>query len=262
VLVDPAHGRDTGFWQGFDTVLAGPPMLFFQEPFADLDVAAVAIRSRWVRPDTALRWLDRATFATGLASRANALTDRALGWIVGREPFFQWIDYTDPYDPFDPPEPHRSRFADGVEPLRGFVGGAFERDRRRGPGHALRDRLPQLGPEERQDLVDLYDAEIASLDAQIGRMVETLRQKGRLDDTVVVVVGDRGGLMAEVDAPPPERIRVPLLIRYPARLPSGRRVGARAAVEDLLPTVLDLTGTPLPEATDGESLVERIQSTR
>jgi len=94
--------------------MRGPPRLFFAEVLERLGATRAATEWGPVSPATALRWLDRPTFLAGVGTRASGLTDRALGWIAGRAPFFLLVDYGDPLDPLDPPEPWRSRFADGV----------------------------------------------------------------------------------------------------------------------------------------------------
>ena len=50
-------------------------------------------------------------------------------------------------------------------------------------------------------------------------------------------------------------VRVPFLLRWPGRLPADRRVDAMVELVDLVPTVLDLLGQPVPDGLHGRSLV-------
>ena len=112
---------------------------------------------------------------------------------------------------------------------------------------------------------DLYLAEIASADAQIGRLLAALERRSLLDRTVVVVAGDHGESLGDHG----ERdhgvfvyqsvIRVPLIIRAPAMKPT--RVGAAVRLIDVMPTVLDLLQTPAV-AVDGVSTVDLMTGRR
>jgi arylsulfatase A-like enzyme/Tfp pilus assembly protein PilF len=104
-----------------------------------------------------------------------------------------------------------------------------------------------------------YDAEIAGVDRQIGRIVETLRAKGLLDNTLLIVTADHGESLGEhgekthaifvYDA----TVRVPLLIRYhPAFAPAVYSAPVRSV--DIVPTVLGILGLPGGDTTDGHDL--------
>jgi len=106
-----------------------------------------------------------------------------------------------------------------------------------------------------------YQGEIAFVDAQVGRVLDWLRD-ARLDDrTIVVVVGDHGESLTEhgegthalfvYDA----TVRVPLMVRAPFASMHGRRVGGMVRTVDLMPTVLDLVGRRAPAGVQGRSLV-------
>jgi arylsulfatase A-like enzyme len=105
---------------------------------------------------------------------------------------------------------------------------------------------------------NLYVGEIAYADAQIGRLIEALEKRGRLDRTIIVVAGDHGESLGERG----ERdhgvfiyenvIRVPLIIRAPGLSP--RRVGDVVRLTDVMPTVLDLLNLRPAGGLDGTSV--------
>jgi arylsulfatase A-like enzyme/Flp pilus assembly protein TadD len=107
--------------------------------------------------------------------------------------------------------------------------------------------------------VSPYDAEIAGVDRQIGRIVETLRAKGVLDNTLLIFTADHGESLGEhgelthaifvYDA----TVRVPLLMRYPATF-APRVYGGSTRSVDIVPTILGILGLPGAEATDGHDL--------
>ncbi len=94
-----------------------------------------------------------------------------------------------------------------------------------------------------------YNGEVAFVDAQLGRVVAFLEERGLLEQTVVVVVGDHGESLGEHEEGThgffvyETATHVPFLIRAPFDRTRGRRVPGLVRTADLAPTVLDLLGT-------------------
>ena len=181
-------------------------------------------------------------FATGGAfdRRANLTTDRAIQWLDQRDParpFFLWVHYFDPHDPYVPPEPWKSRFA--------ASGNATP---------SLADALTK------RSSIDGYDGEIAFTDDEVGRLLAHLDALGLDRDTLVVVTADHGeglgqhGVMGHAVNIYEEAVQVPLVLRWPGRLPAGRVVDEPVESVDVLPTVLELLGLPHDGAGRGRSL--------
>jgi arylsulfatase A-like enzyme len=95
-------------------------------------------------------------------------------------------------------------------------------------------------------LIALYDGEIAWTDTFLARIRERLEQAGILDDTLIVVTSDHGteffehGWKGHRTTLYDEVLHVPLVVRYPARVPAGVRVAAQSRSVDVAPTILDL----------------------
>ncbi len=98
----------------------------------------------------------------------------------------------------------------------------------------------------------LYAAEVAYQDRQLGSLLDVLRRRADFDDTLVIITADHGenlgdgGRWDHVFALNDALIRVPLVIRYPARFPAGRRVAGQCQLVDIVPTVFDVLRRPLP----------------
>ena len=142
---------------------------------------------------------------------------------IGGRPFFAFLNFMDAHQPYFAP-PEFRRFAPG----------------RNSHGD--------------------YAAAIAYLDAQVDSILTTLAGRGVLDRTIVVVAGDHGELFGATHKLTGHAhdlyvnvLRVPLLIRYPARVPRGQRVERVASLRDLAATVLDLAGAR-GASVPGESL--------
>jgi arylsulfatase A-like enzyme len=114
---------------------------------------------------------------------------------------------------------------------------------------------------DRRILSDLYDAEVATVDAEVGRFLDELRKDGTLDRTIVVVVGDHGenlgehGLYAHRSSLHRTIRHVPLVVRYPPELPAGRVEDRVVRLEDVPPTILELCDLPGLPRIDGASLL-------
>lgn len=103
------------------------------------------------------------------------------------------------------------------------------------------------------------------VDQSFGRLMDTLREEGLAENTIVVFTSDHGA-MGRSDERKPWRgakadlyeagVRVPFLVRDPRIKNAGRKVSDPVLMTDLYPTLLDLAGVPSPdEEIDGVSLV-------
>jgi choline-sulfatase len=105
-----------------------------------------------------------------------------------------------------------------------------------------------------------YDGEIAFADAQLGRVLDTLRHAGVLDRTIVVLTGDHGEGLGDHGEPEhglllyEPTLEVPLTIRAPWAIEKGRVRHDLASLVDLAPTVAALAEVPFPKDVDGRDL--------
>jgi arylsulfatase A-like enzyme/Tfp pilus assembly protein PilF len=104
-----------------------------------------------------------------------------------------------------------------------------------------------------------YMAEIAFVDAEVGRLLRELRRTR--PDLLVIAIGDHGSALGEHGEESHGRFlyssttRVPFLMAMPGRLPRGVRVRAVVRTMDLVPTLLDVLGLTTPSGGEGVSLV-------
>lgn len=107
---------------------------------------------------------------------------------------------------------------------------------------------------------DPYAGEVAYLDQVIGNLFTVLRERGLLEELLVIVVGDHGESLGEHGEQThgvflyESTMRVPLIVRGPGIL-SGKRVTQQVRSIDLAPTVLDYLGMEIPIEMQGLSLV-------
>jgi choline-sulfatase len=219
-----ANGHVTdrfGFDQGFDRFLfLEPPDRDTQLPPQSVDVNAIA-----------LRWLAR--YAT-------------------KAPLFLYVHTVDPHGPYDPPKEFRDRFAPGADLNLGS----------RETLKQLRHKRLPVTAELIRDMRALYAAEVAFNDDSFGDFVAALRAHGMYDDALIVFLSDHGEAFHEHESWEHgkdvygEVVNVPLIIKFPARDGlGGRRVADLTQQVDVVPTILDYLGLPIPAALEGRSLV-------
>lgn len=196
-------------------------------------------------------------------------TDAALRWLAGQAAsdarFFLWVHYQDPHGPYRAPEVDQRLFAREHAGERELPAGRDPSGAGQIPDYQLLEDLRQPGA-----YVDRYDAEIHHFDAELGRLLDGLRGRGLLDDTLLVVTADHGESLGEHDwwfchgeTLQRELVRVPLLVRPPhaGRAPgnpvaTGRRETELVSYLDLWPTVLEALELP-PVENGGLSLLAR-----
>lgn len=184
---------------------------------------------------------------------AEELGARFRGWLGEGDtdrPFLAFLNLYDAHLPFDPAPADRGRFGPQSTPpwrsrLRRFLDGV-------GP---LRPRNPTWLLESRAR----YGEAIASMDAEIRRIVESLERRGLLDSTILIVTSDHGelfgedGLIGHGNGLHVNSVHVPLVIVAPGRAPAGRVVEQPISLRDLPATIADLTGIEWRRG-DGHSL--------
>jgi arylsulfatase A-like enzyme len=175
-------------------------------------------------------------------------------------PFLIRVDFWGPHAPYILPERYMRacdpRDLDPWPSLEDDLGGkpGIQRVMRRYWG------VQDFSWEDWAPLVAACYGYVTLIDDQVGRLLAALREEGLEDRTAVFLTSDHGGMVGAhglADKGPhlyDEICRVPLLARVPGT-PGGRRSDALVYNMDLMPTILELAGCPLPEGLDAVSLV-------
>lgn len=211
-------------------------------------------------------------------SNTAFLVDEAIEYLaVGHDaPWFVHLSFLSPHPPFVVPEPYHAMYdPEAVTmPVRcptaeqeaaqhpwlqhylydqqgaGFTVGAVSRDNL------------SLGERDLRQIRATYFGMISEVDAQIGRLIDYLKQTGAYDDTLIIFTSDHGEYLGDhwmfaKYSYHEQTFHVPLIIRDPApeaRPADGSVVDAFTEGIDLMPTILDRIGQPAPAQCDGFSL--------
>lgn len=109
-------------------------------------------------------------------------------------------------------------------------------------------------------VISLYDSEIAEADTCLNEFLDKLKEEGVYDKSVIIIIADHGEEFLEhgkIDHSQlyDEVVHVPLIIKIPNV--AGSYVDSLAESIDIMPTVLDLVGIPLPYYTQGKTLLDK-----
>jgi arylsulfatase A-like enzyme len=207
--------------------------------------------------------------ADGRSHKAEALNDVALpelAKLAGEDkPFFLYLRHMDPHTPYLPPKPYDRMFYEGdehdpanqsMDPVYDFV--------------PFRDYflswLPGPGLVTDKDyVIAQYDGAVAYMDACIARIFTVLETLRILDHTIVVINADHGETLYDHECwfdhhgIYDNTLRVPCIIRYPAKVPAGLRIPGYNQHKDLVPTLMELLETDAGVPFDGQSLMKLVR---
>lgn len=185
----------------------------------------------------------------------------------GGKPFFLAVGFSKPHLPFAAPKKYWDLFDPEKlwpPPMRALPEGVT--DLVSPKAGELRNNYSGMPPKGETLPLELektlrhgYYAATAYVDAQIGRVLDTLKSEGLDESTIVVLWGDHGYLVGDFGTWCKHSnfevaVRSPLVIRAPG-FPAGQRVGATVEFVDIYPTLADLCKLAPPEGLEGTSLI-------
>lgn len=195
---------------------------------------------------TTLNTVYAKVFAKRRDQGSSQVTQKAIQWLKRSDdrPFFLFLNYMDPHAPYLPPKPYRQTYAP-ADLTQAEIRRLATLSRRAKEYH-----MRQLAITEREFeiLTDLYDEEIRYTDAQLGLLLDYLRNSGELNRTLAIVVSDHGenigdhNLMEHRFSLHQTLLRVPFVMRYPEAISPGAVEDARVQLTDVVPTVLAAVG--------------------
>jgi len=177
-----------------------------------------------------------------------------------RKPFFLWMSFVRPHAPLDPPQVYFDQYINQDLPMPPV--GKW----------ADKDDLERWGlvPDTGKGLIDkralhramaAYYALVTHVDHQIGRFLEALNESRELDNTVILFTSDHGELLGDHNLfrkalPYEGSARVPFILRLPSNgRDAGKTIDNPVELRDVLPTLLQAAGLPIPDTIDGKSVI-------
>ncbi|MCM3699517.1 sulfatase [Paenibacillus macerans] len=218
-------------------------------------------------------------YNTWIAERTNARLEEHK---TSGQPFFLWASFFDPHPEYLAPEPWDTMYDPEQLTIPSVVPGEHDRNpphfrltQEENPDfshlmetgfgiHGYRSHhyyeygaKKRLTDYDKKKLVAVYYGMISLMDKYIGKILDKLDELGVADDTLVVFTTDHGhffgqhGLQAKGGFHYEDLIKLPFIVRYPGRVPAGRRSDAIQSLVDLAPTFLSFGGLPIPPSMTG-----------
>lgn len=209
----------------------------------------------------------------------DLLTDYALKFIESQpkdRPYFAMLSHKAVHEPFHPAPRHTEAYgADAAIPLplswsddftnkpdwqkRDALGDVRWHYRTR---EREQEKLPASVPADTwrkgRDFVEQLRC-LAAVDEGIGRLIEALRKRGTLDNTIIIFTSDNGYFHGEhrrwdKRLAYEESLRIPMVVFYPGHIKAGSTVPQLITNVDFAPTILDYAGLPIPADMQGASM--------
>ncbi len=191
----------------------------------------------------------------------NYIKDKNKNFIDIKNPFCLFISYGPPHCPYDmvsdkfkkmyPPEK--------IELLPNAKNAKVQSKESIG-------KLPEparISPEEndkiKKEKIANYYAQISALDECFGRLMKTLDDEGIAENTLVVFTSDHGDMLFSQNRgwkskPWRESVGVPLIFKFPGKIPENKVTNGPISMVDLMPTILSIVGAKIPADVEGENL--------
>jgi N-acetylglucosamine-6-sulfatase len=202
----------------------------------------------------------------------DLLTDRAVDFIKAprEKPFLLYLSHKAVHAEFKAAERHQGCYADQKYPYPASMANTEENYRGK-PDWVRRQRNSWHGVDGMYNKSTDFDTfardyceTVRAVDDSVGRVAETLKAQGVLDNTLILFTSDNGFQFGEhglIDKRTmyEASIRIPMIAHGPALFPGGRRLKEMVLNVDIAPTLLDAAGVTVPESMQGRSMMPKLR---
>ena len=238
---DNRYMFNRGHWKKFEITSDGPR------------VAAI----KRGKPYYGVENADKESFST------DWLANRTIDFINTNKakPFCYMVSFPDPHGPNTVRKPYDTMYKNVNVPIPISV----NKPRSQTPRWAAGD--PKITADTVRLLMPKYYGMIKCLDDNIGRILDTLRKNGQIDNTIIVFTSDHGDLCGEhgrlnKGVPYEGSARIPFLFHCPGKIPAGTIVNQALSCVDFVPTLFALTGDKLPMGVEGRDASALFRGTK
>lgn len=200
----------------------------------------------------------------------DVTTDFALDFIKGNKEksFALVLAYKSGHGPFQPPARHTNTYADvelikpSNEHLETPYKNKIESKRK---NQNIAQNKSTSWTDNNEKTIRGYFGALKGIDENVGRILNVLDSLKLAENTVVIFSSDNGFFFGEHGlgdkrAAYEESMRIPLLVRYPARFPKGKTIDKLVLNLDQAPSILELAGVSAPKSYQGKSWVALIEN--
>jgi len=213
-------------------------------------------------------WTARPSHLPEAHAHTTWCVDQALRFLEHRDPtqpFFLHISFVAPHPPLTPPEFYYNRYMamDLPEPVVGDWAPEVDGEKRGQDPNASRIKLDKAAM---QRCRAGYYGLVNFIDDQVNRLLLGLRQLRLLKDTFIVFTSDHGEMLGDHNMfrktyAYEGSARVPFIVKAPRwmGLREGVTLEQAVGLQDVMPTLLDAAGLPIPDTVDGRSVLSLLR---
>ena len=169
-----------------------------------------------------------------------------VGFEKPHAPFTTTQKYLDMHEPtaYQLPETHNDWYGSGKYPyIPNWVHSGIPKD---------------LG--KAQNVMAAYNACITEMDDMVGRVIQSLKDNGQYENTIIIYTTDHGEHLFEhglrgKHCMYEEAVNIPFIVSYPKLFKQGIEVNSLVSLIDVFPTLCELIGIDIPETAQGKSLI-------
>ncbi len=175
-------------------------------------------------------------------------------WLVSVNPY-------DPHPPYNPPFEYYRRFDPNSMPGPHFRDSDLDHQNSYLGQIDFQSRARRPEEFDAKKIQAAYYAMIEQVDHEFGRILDALESSGQRENTVIIFMSDHGealgdyGLVHKGCRFFDGLTRVPLIIAWPGHFEAGVQSGGLVELTDVMPTMMELAGLPIPTGTQGSSLL-------
>ncbi|MBS1813691.1 MAG: arylsulfatase [Acidobacteria bacterium] len=182
------------------------------------------------------------------------------------QPFFLKVSFIRPHSPYDPPKRLYDFYDKQGVPEAKAGAWAKKYEPRSWEGDDIwHGKLP---PDQMRNARVGYYGSVTHVDEQIGRILVALEERKMLDNTLILFFSDHGDMLGDQNMwrktyAYEQSAHIPMLMRPAASMQlsaKGAAVRGMVEIRDVVPTLLDVAGAPIPESIEGKSLLQLVKS--
>ncbi|MFZ2537724.1 MAG: arylsulfatase [Oscillospiraceae bacterium] len=192
----------------------------------------------------------------------NWVSERSIDFLRRRDrskPFFLMASYLRPHPPFDAPQYYFDMYKN-MKLTSPFIGEWADKDRLDKKGRFFDSDTGPIDPELMRQAQIGYYACISHLDNQIGRLIESLKEDGSYNNTVIIFTSDHGELLGDHHTyrkvrPYQGSVHIPMIVWGSKQMQAGTICNELVELRDILPTTLDIASGEVSDTIDGVSML-------
>jgi len=176
------------------------------------------------------------------------------------DPFFIHVGFEKPHAPFTTTQKYLDLHDPSKYELPATYDSWYEKGKYPWVPNWIHNGIPKNNPPDARNVMAAYNACITEMDDMVGRVIQSLKDNGQYENTIIIYTTDHGEHLFEhglrgKHCMYEEAVNIPFIVSYPKRFKPGTQVYSLISLIDVYPTLCELSGADTPSTLQGKSLV-------